>query len=193
MGAVGAPEDSAEHLVEHGERGVGENGLHLARAHDQSCQAARRVETRDIAGNEDGDFAGDGRVPRTMNALFAIRFDAEFAHGSQSLDKGDQISLARRFRPLSQPSERRAIVIVADDDEQSFQPGDRLWRQALDKVFVSAFASNRSCGQSDLLQRHRGGKQNAPLAQMLDHGGYNDVASIRARRLLDRNMSEDTR
>jgi hypothetical protein len=25
--AIGAPEDSAEHLVEHGERGVDENGL----------------------------------------------------------------------------------------------------------------------------------------------------------------------
>jgi len=87
VGVIGAPKDSAQHFVEHGERGVAENGLHLAREHDQRRQSARRVETRDIAGNEDGDFAGDCRVTSAVNALLAIRPNAELAHGLQSFDK----------------------------------------------------------------------------------------------------------
>ena len=125
--ARSAPEDSAQHLVEHGERGVGENGLHFARQHHQCRQAALRIETRDIARNEDGEFAGDCRVPRAVNALLAICYDAEFTHGLQPLDERHEISLARRFWPLTQPSKRRAVFIVGDD-EQSFQPGDRLRR-----------------------------------------------------------------
>ena len=140
VGAIGAPEDGAEHLVKHGERGVGENGLHLAREHHHGRQAARRVETRDIAGNEDGDFSRDCRVTSAMNTLLAIRSDAELAHGLQSFNEGDEISLARGFRPLPQPGERRAIFVIGDG-EQSFQPGDRLWRQTFDEISVSAFAS----------------------------------------------------
>ena len=118
VGAVGAPEDSAEHLVEHGERGVGENGLHLAREHDQGRQTARRVETRDVAGNDDGDFSGDCRVARAVNALFAIGSDAELAHGFEPFDDSEKISLARRFRPFSQPGERRAFSFVGDDEQR---------------------------------------------------------------------------
>ena len=132
---------AAEHLVEHGERGVGENGLHLAREHDQGRQAARRVETRDIAGHEDGDFASDCRVTRAVNALLAIRPDAEFAHGLQPFDEGDEIFLTRRFRPFPQPGERRAILFIGDD-EQRLQSRDRFWRQAFDEVLVRAL-----CGQ----------------------------------------------
>src|SRR5208337_56451 len=50
---------------------------------------------------------------------------------------------------------------------------------------LAFIAGQIGCDRADF-----GVKQNAPLAQMLDHGGYNDVASIRARRLLDRNITE---
>ena len=68
MRAIGAPEDAAEHLFEHDERGVDENRFHLAREHDQGRQAARRVETRDIAGDEDGNFSCD-RSPRLEHRI----------------------------------------------------------------------------------------------------------------------------
>ena len=154
MRSIGATEDCAEHLVEHGERGVGENGLHLAREHNQRRQAARRVETRDIAGNEDGDFARDCRITRAVNALLAIRSDAELSHGCKPFDESDEIPLARRFRPFPQPGERRAVFVVGDD-EQGFQSSDRLWRQAFDEASVGAFAGKGARRQGDLLQSRR--------------------------------------
>ena len=90
---IGAAEHGAEHLAEHGERGVGEDRLHLAREHDQRRQAARRVETRDMRGTEDGDFSGDRCVARAVNALLAIRADAEFTHGLQPFDNAGEIFL----------------------------------------------------------------------------------------------------
>jgi len=100
----------------------------ISRANTTSVARRRcRIETPDIARNEDGEFAGDCRVPRAVNALLAIRYDAEFTHGLQPLDERHEISLARRFWPFTQPSKRRAVFIVGDD-EQSFQPGDRLRR-----------------------------------------------------------------
>jgi hypothetical protein len=63
-------------------------------------------------GNEDGNFPGDCRVARAMNALLAIGADAEFPHGFEPFDEGDEVSLARRFRPFPQPDERRAFVVV---------------------------------------------------------------------------------
>ena len=112
----GAAKHAAEHLVEHRERGVGENRLHLAREHDQRRKAAWRVEARDIAGNEDGDFPGNCGVARAMNAFFAIRSDAEFAHGLQPFDKAGEIFLAWRFRPFAQPCERRSALFVVDGE-----------------------------------------------------------------------------
>jgi hypothetical protein len=106
---------------------------------------------RDIAGNEDSDFSRDCRVPNTMNALLAVRPDAEIAHCFKPFDESGEVPLARRFWPLSQPGEPRAIVIVADDDKR-FQPSDCLLRQAFDEVFVSALADERTRGQGDTLQ-----------------------------------------
>ncbi|WP_157516649.1 hypothetical protein [Methylosinus sp. LW3] len=57
----GAAEHRAEQLAEHGESGLGEDRFHLAREHDECRHAARRVETRDVARNEDTDFSGDHR------------------------------------------------------------------------------------------------------------------------------------
>ncbi len=64
---------------------------------------------------------------RAVNALLAIRSDAEFSHRLQPLDEGDEISLARRFWPIPQPRERRAVFVVGDD-EHGLQSCDRLWR-----------------------------------------------------------------
>ena len=188
MRVIGAPEDAAEHLFEHDERGVDENRFHLAREHDQGRQAARCVETRDIAGDEDGNFSCDRRVPRAMNALLAVSSNAEFTHGMQSFDQGDEISLAWRFRPFPRPCERRAIFVVGND-EQGFQSNNRLRRQAFNEVLMGTLAGKSARRQGDLLQGHGGGKQNASLAQMFDHRGHNDVATIRARCLFDRDMS----
>ena len=123
-----------------------------------------------------------------MNALFAIGSDAELAHGFEPFDDLDEISLARRFRPFPQPGERRALFIFGDD-EQRFQSRDRFWRQAFDEVLVRAFAGKSARRQGDFFQGDGGGKQNAPLAQMFDHRGHDDVAAIRAGRLFDRDMS----
>ena len=102
----------------------------ISRANTTRVAKRRGVSKRDnIARNEDGDFAGDCRVPRAMNALLAISADAEFPHGFEPFDEGDEISLARRFRPFPQPGERRALFVVGYD-EQAFQSRDRLWRKA---------------------------------------------------------------
>ena len=85
-------------------------------------------------------YLGAVTEPTPNGVAGAIRSDAELAHGLQSFNEGDEISLARGFRPLPQPGERRAIFVIGDG-EQSFQPGDRLWRQTFDEISVSAFAS----------------------------------------------------
>jgi len=51
---LGAAEHGTEHLAEHGESGVGEDRLHLAREDDERRQAAMRVETRDVLRAENG-------------------------------------------------------------------------------------------------------------------------------------------
>ena len=114
-----------------------------------------------------------------MNALLAIRFDAEFAHGLQPFNKANKGLLARRFRPFPQPCERRAALLVVDG-EQRLKAGDRFSRQAFNKVLVSALADQSARRQGNSLQGDGGRQQNAPLAQMFDHGGNNDVATIRA-------------
>jgi hypothetical protein len=81
MGAIGAPKDSAEHFVEHGERGVDEHGLHFAREHDQRRHSARHVETGKMLSAHNSAFARDCRISRAVNALFTIGSDAELAHG----------------------------------------------------------------------------------------------------------------
>ena len=85
-------------------------------------------------------YLGAVMEPTPNEVAGAIRSDAELAHGLQSFNEGDEVSLARGFRPLPQPGERRAIFVIGDG-EQSFQPGDRLWRQTFDEISVSAFAS----------------------------------------------------
>ena len=85
---IGAPEHAAKHFVKHREGGVREARFHLTRKNDQRRQAARRIEPRDITRNKESDFTGDCGIAGTMNALFAIRFDLEFADGLQPFDKG---------------------------------------------------------------------------------------------------------
>ena len=154
VGTVSAPEDSPEHLVEHGQGGVGESDLHLAREHDQGRQSTRRVETRDVAGNEDSDFSRDRRIARPVNALFAIGSDAKIAHGFEPFDDSEKIFLARRFRPFSQPGERRAFSFVGYD-QQSVERGGRLQRHALGEASVSTLARNRARRERKTLQLRR--------------------------------------
>ncbi len=187
--SIGAPEDGAQHLAEHGERSVGEHGLHLAREHRQSRQTARRVETRKMLCAHDRGFSSDRRVARPVNALFAIGSDAELAHGFEPFDDSEKILLARRFRPFSQPGERRALFVFGDDD-QGLQSRDRLRRQAFDEGPVGAFAGEGAPREGDLLQGDGGRKQNAPLAQVFDHRRHDDVAAIGPRRLFDRDKSK---
>ena len=188
VGAIGAAEDSAEHLVEHGERGVGENWPpSRARTRPESPSGAACRNARYAARSTIADFAGDCRVAGAMNALLAIGSDAEFAHGFEPFDDVDEVPLARRFRPFPQPGERRALFVFGDD-EQSFQSRDRLWRQAFDEALVRAFAGKSARRQGDLFQGDGGGKQYSPLAQIFDHRGHDDVAAIRSGRLVDRDM-----
>src|SRR5580693_6855965 len=184
MGAVSAPEHSAEHLVEHGERGVRENDFHLAREHNQGRQTARRVESRDVAGNEDGDFSRDRRIARPVDALFAIGSDAKLAYGLEPLDDSEQIFLARRFRPFSQPTERRAYALFGYG-QQRVQRGDRLQRQALGEAFVRTLARNRTRRKRKALQFRRGWQPYVLFSQIRDHGGNNRITTISSGALLN--------
>jgi hypothetical protein len=123
---IGATEYGAEHLVEHDERGVRENGLRLAGERNQRCKATLNLETRKMLSAYNRGFAGDRRITRAVNTLFTVRSDVELSDGLQPFDNIDQIPLSRRFRPFPQLGERRAILIVGDD-EQRFQSGDRFW------------------------------------------------------------------
>ena len=124
-----------------------------------------------------------------MNARLAIGSDAELADGFEPVDDLDKIPLSWRFRPFSQPGERRALFVFGDD-EQGFQCRNRLRRQAFDEALVSVFAGESAPRQGDLFQSDGGGQQYAPLAQIFDHSRDNDVAAIRPRRLFDRDMSK---
>jgi hypothetical protein len=46
--AIGAAEYSAEHFIEHDERGVREDRLHLARENNQRRQSALFIEAREV-------------------------------------------------------------------------------------------------------------------------------------------------
>ncbi len=188
MGTIGAPEDRAEHLVEHDERGIAENGLHLACEHDQGRQTTRRVETRNVAGDEDGDFPRDCSVARAVNAFLAVSADTELANGLKPFDERDEISLARRFRPFPQPSKRRAVFAIGDG-EQRFQSCNHVWRQTFGEAPVGTLAGEGARRQGDLFQGDGGGKQNMPLAQIFDHRGYDRVAAIRTYGLVEGDMS----
>lgn len=104
----GAAEHGAEHFVEHGESGVGEDRFHLTREHDERRQAAMRVETLDVLRAENGRLPRNRRIARLMDAPLAIRFDAELTHGFQTFNNADQAFLVRRLRPFAQQCERRS-------------------------------------------------------------------------------------
>jgi hypothetical protein len=55
---------------------------------------------------------------------------------------------------------------------------NRFSRQAFDKILVGALAGQSARRQGDSLQGHGGGQQNAPRAQMFNHGGNDHVATI---------------
>lgn len=55
-------------------------------------------------------------LARTMNPLFPILFDAELSDDLQTLDDPQQVLLGRRFRPITQPRERRSVFVDADRD-----------------------------------------------------------------------------
>jgi hypothetical protein len=87
---------------------------------------------------QDRRFAGDCCIAGAVNALFAVRPDAELADGLQPLDDADQIPLARRLRPFPQPGERRTVFIVGNG-KQRFQPCDRFREKTPTAAFLSQF------------------------------------------------------
>jgi hypothetical protein len=101
---------------------VREDRLHLARENDQGGQSMRRVEPREMLGTENSRFSGNRRIARTMNALLAIRSNTQFSDRLKTLYNPDQVLLAWRFRPFTQPCERRPALVVASR-KQPFQPG----------------------------------------------------------------------
>jgi hypothetical protein len=171
MLVLGAAEHGAEHLGEHDER----------------RQAAMRVESRDVARNEDSDSSGDRRVTCAVNALLTICTYAELTHDLQPFDNAGEVFLHRLLRPFAQPDEQRASLFVVDG-EQCLQTGDGLFGYPLDKIFVRPLASKSTARQRHSLQSEKGRKQDASLAQMFDHRGNDRVATIRTGRLLDRDM-----
>ena len=83
------------------------------------------VEAREMLRAQDRRFAGDCCIAGAVNALFAVRPDAEPADGLQPLDDAGQIPLAQRFRPSPQPGERRTVFNVGNG-KQRFQPCDHF-------------------------------------------------------------------
>jgi hypothetical protein len=147
-----------EHLAEHGESGVGEDRFHLAREHDERRQAAMRVETRDVAWNEDSDFPGDRRVTCAVNTLLAICADAETTHGLQPFDDPGEVFLRRLLGPFPQPHQRRPSLFVVDG-EQGLQTGDGLLGYPLDEIFVRPLASESTRRQRILSKARREGSR----------------------------------
>jgi hypothetical protein len=74
---------------------------------------------------ENGRFFGNRRIARRMNALLAIRSNIQLSDGLKAFYKSDQVLLAWRFRPFTQPCERRPVLVTAGS-KQRFEPGNRL-------------------------------------------------------------------
>src|SRR6266481_4365967 len=114
---------------------------------------------------ENGRFPSNRCIAGTMNALFAILADPKFLDDLEAFDDPDQVLLSRRFRPFTQPRERRSVSIVANRD-QRLQSGNCLRFQALDEVVVGPLSRASACGQANFFQSDRCWKQNASLAQV---------------------------
>jgi hypothetical protein len=61
-----------------------------------------------------------------------------------------------------------------------------ICRLTADKALVCSFGDKSPRHQRYSFQGSRGRKQDSPVAQLLDHGGNDDIAAIRARGRLDR-------
>ena len=136
VGAIGAAVHAAKHLVEHDERRVREDRFHLAGEHDQSRQSARRIEPRKMLSAENGRFPSDRSVARAMNPLLRIWPNAQASDELQTLDDANQVLLRRRFRPITQPGECRAISTVAEKEFRAFSLlapccAPKCWRSSL--------------------------------------------------------------
>jgi hypothetical protein len=114
-----------------------------------------------------------------MNALFTILADPKFSNDLQAFNNPDQVLLPRRFRPFTQPRERRSVSIVVDRD-QRLQSSNCLVFQAVNEALVCPLSGASTCGQANFFQSDRRRKQNASLAQVIDHHGDNSVAPISA-------------
>src|ERR1700730_14537493 len=134
-----------------------------------------------MLGAENGYLPSNCCVARAMNALFAILPDAKFSDDVQAFDNPDQVLLPRRLRPFTQPREQRSVSIVTDRD-QRLQPGNCLMLQTLDEVLVRPLSGASTCGQANFFQSDSRRKQDASLAQVIDHHGDNGIAAIRAGR-----------
>jgi hypothetical protein len=136
---------------------------------------------------ENGRFTGNRRVARPVNALFAILSDPQFSNGLKAFDNLGQVLLGRRFRPLTQPCERRPVLVIADC-KQRLQSRNGLCFQPLDKTLVRAFSGPSALSQANFFQGDRCRKHDASFAQMVDDRSNNGIAAIRAGRLSERSF-----
>ena len=162
----------------------------ISRAKTTSVANRRgRIEPREMLGAQNGGFPSDRRVARTMNALFPIRADAKIPDGLKALDNPDKVLLAWRFRPFAQPRERRSVLIVVDRD-QRFQSCNRLMCQALRRGSCApAFGRERAAAKPICSKVTAAGSKILSHAQMIDHGGNNGIAAIRARCFFKRSLA----
>jgi len=138
---------------------------------------------------ENSRFSRYRSVAGPMNALLAILPDAQFPDGLKALDNPDQVLLARRFRPFTQPCERCPVLVVADR-KQCFQPGDRFEAQSLDKILVRPLPGTGARGQADAFQYGWCRQQNAVLPQMVDQRGDNGITPVGASRLVQSDLGD---
>src|SRR5947209_3732534 len=132
---IGAAAHATERFVKHDERGVRQDRFHLTSKNDQSRRSSLRIKSPEMLSAENGRFPSNRCVARTVNAWFAILADPKFSNDLQPFDNPDQILLPRRFRPFTQPRERRSASIVADRN-QRLQSGNGLVLQAVNEALV---------------------------------------------------------
>ena len=136
---------------------------------------------------ENGRFPSNRCIAGTMNALFAILADPKPSDDLQTFDDPDQVLLPRRFRPFTQPRERRSVSIVANRD-QRLQSCNCLMFQAPDQARVSTDDQEThlqidalkqvKCGRI-YQEKASGAKADRPeLMKLLDNARKGDVVIV---------------
>ena len=153
-------------------------------------QSTRRVESREMLGAENGRFPRNRRVARTMNALLAIRSDAQLSDGLKAFDDPDQVLLGRRFRPFTQPRERRSVLsspTAINASSPAIVSGSKPSTRFLCARFRARARAAKPMRFQDCQMR---ASKMLRLRRVIDHRGNNYVAAISAGRFAQAHLRD---